>query len=168
MFLNETNERNWNLVNSPTAKKKLSFSFHFCITQYVVLKRQNIPQDATWEEVQYAKNKLFFSCTFGCQNEQSSEALIFEISKKKWSFSYTTNSCFSYFIFCFQNSQNSVPLIFDTTKKITFFEISKISASKFCSFWQPKVQLKNNLFFVYCTSFHVASCGIFCLFKTTY
>ena len=33
-------------MHSPNAKKKLNFLFHFWVTQFVVLKKQNIPQDA--------------------------------------------------------------------------------------------------------------------------
>ena len=46
------------------------------------MTKQNIPQDAAWKTVQYTKNNLFCSSTFGFLNEQNSETLIFEISKK--------------------------------------------------------------------------------------
>jgi hypothetical protein len=38
------------------AKKKLSTAFHFYTTYYIVLKKQNIPQDAAWKALEFAKN----------------------------------------------------------------------------------------------------------------
>ena len=59
-------------------------------------KKQNIPHDAAWKKLQFRKDSLFYSCTFCFQNEQNSEALVFDASKKSY---FLMHDEFVFFLF---------------------------------------------------------------------
>jgi len=60
-------------IQSPSDKKNRLFQFHFRITYYAVLKKQNTPRDAASKDLQLTKDNLVYSCTFCFQNGQNFE-----------------------------------------------------------------------------------------------
>ena len=115
-------------------------------------KKQNIPHDAAWKKLEFRKDSLFYSCTFCFQNEQNSEALVFDASKKSY---FLMHDEFVFFLFhlfiawcvLLKRKQNTPQdaawkdeirkkWIHLVPKKYPIFILSKFAHSKFCLFWK--------------------------------